>query len=121
MYRITKDFHFSASHQLYNLPPDHHCSRLHGHNYIIRVELRAAHLDKQGFVIDYGDLTPLKDFIDQTFDHHHLNDALPFQTSAENIAKYLFDWCKGQWTQTYQVSVSETPKTWATYGETNDG
>jgi 6-pyruvoyltetrahydropterin/6-carboxytetrahydropterin synthase len=115
MYKITKRFEFSASHQLYNLPPDHKCSRLHGHNYQVEVVLQSPKLDESGFVIDYGDLKPLKEFIDSTLDHRHLNDVLPFQTSAENIAKFLYDWCKGRWPYTVAVRVSETPKTWAEY------
>ncbi len=34
MFTITKEFHFSASHQLSHLPEDHQCARLHGHNYV---------------------------------------------------------------------------------------
>ena len=41
MYRISKEFHFSASHQLTDLPADHQCARLHGHNYIVVVELNS--------------------------------------------------------------------------------
>ena len=39
MYRITKEFHFSASHQLKDLPDDHPCARMHGHNYVVVIEL----------------------------------------------------------------------------------
>ena len=53
MFRITKEFHFSASHQLCRLPPDHQCARLHGHNYVVVVELAAAELNAFGFVRDY--------------------------------------------------------------------
>ena len=45
MYRITKEFHFSASHQLAHLPHDHQCARMHGHNYIVEVELAAFDLN----------------------------------------------------------------------------
>lgn len=38
-YEITKEFHFSASHQLDYLPEGHQCKRLHGHNYIVKVTL----------------------------------------------------------------------------------
>ena len=41
MFRIRKEFHFSASHQLTHLPDDHQCARLHGHNYIVVIELAA--------------------------------------------------------------------------------
>lgn len=117
MYVISKQFHFSASHQLEGLAPDHPCMRMHGHNYIVQVELSAPVVNAVGFVVDYGELKPLKDYIDHTLDHRHLNDVLPCITSAENIARHLFDWCKELWPQVTSVSVSETPKTWATYRE----
>lgn len=115
MYTIRKRFEFSASHQLAHLPPDHQCARLHGHNYIVEVELAAYDLDANGFVVDYGDLKPLKEYIDSTLDHRHLNDVLGFRTTAENIAYHLYHWCVARWPQTVAVSVSETPKTWARY------
>ena len=116
MYRITKEFHFSASHQLTELPSDHQCARLHGHNYIVVVELVAQDLNPHGFVRDYQDLSALKDYIDQTLDHRHLNDVLGHdQTTAERLAKHLYDWCLPQWPEVRSVNVSETPKTWAEY------
>ena len=117
MFTITKEFHFSASHQLDKLPDDHQCARLHGHNYIVQVSLRSHQLNEYGFVVDYGELKPLKQYIDSTLDHRHLNDVLDFHTSAENLAKHLYHWCKEQWSETYAVRVSETPKTWAEYCE----
>ncbi|RWP82168.1 MAG: 6-carboxytetrahydropterin synthase QueD, partial [Mesorhizobium sp.] len=41
MFHISKEFHFSASHQLTSLPPNHQCARLHGHNYVVVVQLSA--------------------------------------------------------------------------------
>jgi 6-pyruvoyltetrahydropterin/6-carboxytetrahydropterin synthase len=90
MYRIGKQFHFSASHQLEGLPDGHPCGRLHGHNDQVELILTAELLDDTGFVVDYGDLRPFQQLIDQELDHRHLNDVLPFQTSAENIARYLY-------------------------------
>ncbi len=116
MYRITKEFHFSASHQLIGLSEDHPCARLHGHNYIVEVELQAEHLTKSGFVRDYHELSSLKQHIDQVLDHRHLNDVLgDDKVTAECVAKYLFDWCLSRWTEITAVRVSETPKTWAEY------
>ena len=115
MFRIKKEFHFSASHQLSHLPAGHQCANLHGHNYIAVVELSAADLNEDGFVRDYLELKPLKDYIDECFDHRHLNDVLNVHTTAENIAKHLYDWCKARWPETSSVAVSETPKTWAEY------
>ena len=114
-YEIQKEFHFSASHQLQGLPEGHQCGRLHGHNYIVVVVLGSNELDEHGFVVDYGELKPLKDFIDSKMDHRHLNDVFDFQTTAENMAKYLYDYAKGLWKEVIEVRISETPKTWSRY------
>lgn len=114
-YRITKQFHFSASHQLTHLPPDHQCARLHGHNYLVEVVLEGQFLNEVGFVRDYGELKPLKEYIDSTLDHRHLNDVLgsPELTTAEHMARHLLVWCGERWPEVKAVRVSETPQTWA--------
>ncbi|WP_375752527.1 6-carboxytetrahydropterin synthase QueD [Vibrio sp. HN007] len=116
MYRIRKSFQFSASHQLMGLPDDHPCTRLHGHNYEVIVELASETLNQTGFVRDYRELSELKEYIDGTLDHRHLNDVLgEDNTTAERIAKHLYEWCKSRWPEIAAVAVSETPKTWAEY------
>jgi len=115
MYRIAKEFHFSASHELSHLPWDHQCARLHGHNYIVTVELAARHLNPDHFVRDYGELRALKTYIDDTFDHRHLDDVLDIVSTAENLARHFYEWCAARWPETAAVRVSETPKTWAEY------
>ena len=117
MFTITKQFHFSASHSLDTLPEDHPCTRLHGHNYIVELVLQSDTLDEHGFVVDYLALKPFKDYIDNELDHRHLNNVLPFPTSAENIAQHLFRWAIQRWEQVSAVRVSETIKTWAEYQE----
>lgn len=115
MYTIRKQFAFSASHCLYCLPEDHPCSRVHGHNYIVTMELRAYVLDKVGMVNDYRSLTPVKTYVDQVLDHRHLNDVVIFNPTAENLAKHLYDMFKEKFPNLIAVEVSETPKTTARY------
>jgi len=115
MYKISKQFSFSASHILEGLPQEHPCSRLHGHNYVITVHLKAEKLNSVGFVRDYRDLDNVKKYIDDTLDHRHLNDILPFNPTAENIARYLYDIFLKDIPELYAVEVSETPKTTAIY------
>ncbi|MBY5855754.1 6-carboxytetrahydropterin synthase QueD [Rhizobium ruizarguesonis] len=116
MYRITKEFHLSASHQLDHLPADHQCARLHGHNYVVVVELAAENLNDDGFVRDYHDLSPLKRYIDEALDHRHLNDVFGHsKVTSEFLARHFYDWCKPRFPETSSVRVSETPKTWAEY------
>jgi len=120
MYTIRKEFAFSAAHQLLGLPEDHPCSRMHGHNYIITVELASAKLNDIGFVVDYKDLEPIKKWIDDYWDHEHLNDICPFSPTAENMARYLFHRFKKEFPQLVAVEVSETPKTNARYTPDHD-
>lgn len=115
MYAVSKEFAFSASHQLTGLHPDHQCARLHGHNIVVRVTLEAETLDAVGFVLDYGEMAPLKEWIDQWLDHRHLNDVVTFNPTAEHFCRYIYDWCTDRGWPVAQVEWSETPKTWAAY------
>lgn len=116
MFKISKEFYFSAAHSLFGLPDDHPCSRLHGHNYVVTVHLKSDELNPQGFVRDYTELKIVKDYIDNNLDHRNLNDILaPLNSSAENIAKMLYDVFKSDIPELYAVEVSETPKTSAIY------
>lgn len=116
MYRITKEFHFSASHQLIDLPPEHQCARLHGHNYIVEVELSKNVLNQFGFVRDYHELAPFKCYIDNHLDHRHLNEVFGHDNiTAECLARHFFDWCHSRWPEVSAIRVSETAKTWAEY------
>jgi 6-pyruvoyltetrahydropterin/6-carboxytetrahydropterin synthase len=115
MFKITKEFHFSASHALKGLAEDHPCTMLHGHNYVIKVELSNAVLNAVGFVVDYRELDSIKTWIDDTLDHKHLNNVLDFNPTAENMAEYMYDKFHGMIWQVSAVEVSETPKTNARY------
>lgn len=116
MYAISKEFHFSASHQLNHLPEGHQCARLHGHNYVVKILLWSKEVDSNGFVLDYGELTEFKNLID-SLDHRHLNDLFPeMLTTAENLAKWLAqEAIKFYGSKVNSVQVSETPKTNAEY------
>ena len=107
MYKITKEFSFCASHRLEGLPADHPCIKVHGHNYIVVVELQSAVLDKTGMVVDYRKLDLIKQYIDNHFDHNHLNDILEVNPTAENIAKHIFDIFDKTYPQLISVMVKE--------------
>ncbi|NDZ78970.1 6-carboxytetrahydropterin synthase [Streptomyces sp. SID10853] len=114
---ITKEFHFSASHLLDKLPSWHKCARLHGHNYVVIMELSApsSGLTEAGFVRDYGDLDAFKNWMDDTVDHRHLNDVMDISPSAEHLALWIYSEWVEKYPELVAVWVSETPKTWAIY------
>lgn len=119
MFTIRKEFHFSASHVLDFLPEGHPCTRLHGHNYVVTVELgvkKSKELNEAGFVEDYRALEPIKDFIDKKLDHRHLNEVFPdMNPSAELLAFELYKTFKPAFKTLRAIEVSETPKTTARY------
>ena len=114
MYIITKEYHFSASHQLVSLPDDNPCARMHGHNYIVEIELQSETLNEHGFVRDFKELNLLRNYIDEKFDHRHLNDVLGDKdVTTELVAKHFYDWSKERWPEVSAIRVKETPKTMA--------
>lgn len=120
MYRISKRFYFSASHTLNGLSEKHPCARVHGHNYVMIVELGSSSLDDVGMIVDYRELDFIKKYIDETFDHRHLNDVVPFNPTAENLAKYFYDWIRSKGVPLVCVTMKETPKTSAKYYDVKD-
>jgi 6-pyruvoyltetrahydropterin/6-carboxytetrahydropterin synthase len=119
MYTISKQFTFEAAHQLYGLKPGHKCLNLHGHSYTAMFIFQADTLINDQFVIDYRDLDYIKEYIDKNLDHQNLNDVLPKEmpTTAENIARYLYDELVKLYPQLVAVRVAETSKTWAQYNK----
>lgn len=75
-YTIWKSFRFEAAHHLTGLPEGHQCGRQHGHSYRVTVELSGEGLVIPGFVADFGDLKPVKRWLDTVFDHQDLNEVL---------------------------------------------
>jgi 6-pyruvoyl tetrahydropterin synthase/QueD family protein len=75
MFHISRDYEFSAAHRLEYHPK---CGRMHGHNYLLRVEFVAATVDTAGMVRDFAALdNVIKPLVEQ-LDHHYI-------ISQENI------------------------------------
>lgn len=119
MYIISKTFSFAAAHYLEGLPENHPCSRVHGHNYTVRVILSSQTLDDVGMVLDYRRLDFVKKMLDNEFDHRMLNEVVAFNPTAENLARYFCERVKSALyvpsSVKIAVEVKETDKTSAIY------
>lgn len=107
MYYVTKQLEISASHSL-KLNYASKCTNLHGHNWIITVHCRAEQLDTNGMVTDF---THIKAAVTDRLDHACLNDVLPFNPTAENIARWVCD----NVPNCYRVDVRESEGNTASY------
>ena len=87
MYKVSKRMEIAGSHQL-NLDYDSKCKNIHGHNWIVTVYIKSLALDKNGMVIDF---THVKRVIHDVLDHHHINDVVNMNPTAENMAKWICD------------------------------
>lgn len=91
MHTIFKDFTFAAAHAIRGHTRG--CQNLHGHNYRVRVHLKAERLDELGMVLDFADLKEMMQEILGPFDHRVINDIPPFDqrnTTAELFSEYVF-------------------------------
>ncbi len=107
MYYIQKKIEISASHQL-KLDYESKCTQLHGHNWVITIFCRSRELNANGMVVDF---TEIKRKIKEPLDHKFLNEVLPFNPTAENIAR----WCTEQIPECYKAVVQESEGNIAIY------
>lgn len=109
MYTIIKRLEISAAHSL-SLTYESKCSNLHGHNWIVTVYCRAKELDENGMVTDFSHI---KQNIQGQLDHKNLNEVLPFNPTAENIARWICE----QIPACYKVEVQESEGNMVIYEE----
>lgn len=88
---IFKEFTFEAAHRLPNLPADHKCTRLHGHSFRVAVYVTGPVAEREGWVMDFGDLKKAFKPIYDTLDHNYLNDIPGLENpTSENLARWIW-------------------------------
>ncbi len=120
MYIISIKTGFSASHRIRGYKGN--CSRLHGHNYRVEVNVRAKTLNKLGMCIDFRELKSISNKVMEKLDHKNLNDIAFFKKNnptAENIARFIYNRVKKNLKEKsllHSITVWETEEYAVTYG-----
>lgn len=134
MYQVTQHIEFCYGHRLLNYAGK--CRFLHGHNGKAVIVMAGEQLDHRGMVVDFTDIKrSIATWIDATLDHRmilHERDpvvnylreqqepilTIPENPTAEALARMIFRYAREQGFPVAEVSLWETPKSFATYRET---
>jgi 6-pyruvoyl-tetrahydropterin synthase len=110
MIKIRKKYHFYMGHR--NKQAGEKCGRLHGHTYDVVCEFKFSKMT-DGVTMLFSDIDKIAEPIIKEYDHYFLlkeDDSLvelltlagekhktvPFETSAENMAIWLFNRIKNE-------------------------
>ena len=139
MYTLKTEYAFDSAHFLTNYSGK--CANLHGRRWHVTACISAAELGESGtekdMVMDFGvfkcKVRALCDSLDHTFliEEGSLSEKtltclkeegfsltiLPFRTTAENLAKYLFEQLEAEGLPVSSVEVDETPNNCAIYSK----
>lgn len=100
MYYVSKRMEIAGAHNL-KLSYESKCANIHGHNWIVVVHCKAKKLNADGMVVDFKHI---KEKIHGYLDHGYINELLPFNPTAENIARWVVE----QIPECYKASVQES-------------
>ena len=109
MYYVSKRMEIAGSHRL-SLSYESKCQNLHGHNWVVIVYCKTKELNADGMVCDFKHI---KDQIHGYLDHGNFNELLPFNPTAENIARWVVE----RIPECYKASVQESEGNVAIYEE----
>ncbi|KAA8997613.1 6-carboxytetrahydropterin synthase QueD [Affinibrenneria salicis] len=106
---IFKDFQFEAAHRLPHVPAGHKCGRLHGHSFMVRLEVTGEVDANTGWVMDFADIKTTFRPIWEQLDHQYLNEIPGLENpTSEVLSRWIWQRLKPILPQLSGVTVKET-------------
>ncbi|EPF5870887.1 6-carboxytetrahydropterin synthase QueD [Morganella morganii] len=106
---IFKEFQFEAAHHLPHVPEGHKCGRLHGHSFLVRLELSGEVDAYTGWLIDFAEVKQAFKPIYDRLDHHYLNEIPGLENpTSEVLAEWIWQQTKPLLPMLSAVLVKET-------------
>ncbi len=124
MYRIGVKRRFNAAHRLEG--HEGKCARLHGHTWCVEAVYSSAGVGDEAMVLDFELVREMLDNVVGPLDHRYLNEIEPFDSvrpTAENVARVVHARLlleiktRRLPVDLVEVTVWESPDTWASYGD----
>lgn len=111
-FELKQHFQIESARFLPHLPPEHPCSRMHGHSFKIILTLVGPLQPQLGWVRDYHEIEKqVKPFLKQ-LDHQTLNQVPGLENpTSENLSLWLYEKLKKTLPELTRVSIQETSTT----------
>ena len=107
---LVRTWRIDAAHRLPNLPPEHKCSRMHGHGYLVEVRVRGPVGADTGWVMDFAEMDRAAEPVVKALDHRCLNEVEGLgNPTAELLAAWIWERLAPVLPGLAEVSVAETP------------
>lgn len=137
-YISTKEYSHLAPLAYRQWRADSHCNQIHGYALSFKFEFECDDLDARNWAMDYGGLKPLKEFLEDKFDHvlllaqddPHYADIKRLgdlglakiteveKTGCEGIADFLYKYVNGIFLPNY--GTSEAGRLWCSKVEVRE-
>ena len=115
-FELKQQFQIESARFLPNLPPEHPCSRMHGHSFKIILTLKGPLHPKLGWVCDYHEIEKVTKPILQELDHQTLNNVPGLENpTSEKLAVWLYEKIRVKLPLLTRISVQETASTECSY------
>jgi 6-pyruvoyltetrahydropterin/6-carboxytetrahydropterin synthase len=89
---LFREFTFEAAHRLPHVPEGHKCARLHGHSYLIGVQVGGEVDPSTGMVLDFAAMKAAWEPLRDRLDHYYLNDVEGLANpTSEILAVWIWD------------------------------
>ena len=97
------------AHHLPHVPEGHKCGRLHGHSFMVRLEITGEVDPHTGWIMDFAELKAAFKPTYDRLDHYYLNDIPGLENpTSEVLAKWIWDEMKPRVPLLSAVMVKET-------------
>ena len=115
-FELKQQFQIDSARQLKGLPPEHPCSRLHGHTFKITLTLVGELHPEIGWVRDYHEISKTMEPLIKMLDHRILNEVEGLENpTSEHLCIWLYKKAHKLIPELTRVTVSETPPTECSY------